>query len=157
MNKLLLKLSITATAGGLLCASPTLAQTAATANAPAPKNPNVTIKQAPSLEMALDDMAILRWTTGNPGGSPEQFAVADCGTDPGALNQEVKSHIRLNRNHEDTMWRVRITGLKPNTTYYCTVTSREANGTSSGPTSDVYSFTTPGPGERIVKFPQPRG
>jgi hypothetical protein len=155
VNKVLLKLSLAATIGGLLGASPTFAQNAQNANAPAPKNPNVQILEKPMLEMALEDMAILRWMTDNPGGSPAQFAVADCGTDPNALNHEWKSHIRLNQGHDETMWRVSVTGLTPNTNYYCTVTSEEFNGTPSGPRSDVVQFTTPGVGDRIVNVGQP--
>ena len=156
MNELLMKLSLAATIGGLLCASPTFAQDAMNPNAPAPKTPNVQILEKPMLEMALEDTGILRWTTDNPGGSPEQFAVADCGTAPNALNHEWKSHIRLNKSHEQTMWRVRLTGLTPNTNYYCTVTSKDANGTPTGPTSDVYQFETPGPGGRTINVPQPQ-
>jgi hypothetical protein len=156
VNKLLVKLLWAATIGGLLCASPTFAQNAQNANAPAPKNANVQITQQPMLEMALEDMAILRWTTDNPGGSPVQFSVAHCGTNPSALNQEWKSHIRLNQGHPDTMWRVRITGLQPSTTYYCTVTSEDPNGTPSGPTSGVVQFETPSPGGRVINVQQPQ-
>ncbi len=156
MNKLLVKLPLAAMIAGLLCANPSFAQDAQNPNAPAPKNPNVQITEKPMLEMALEDMAILRWTTDNPGGSPEQFAVADCGTDPNALNHEWKSHIRLNQGHGETMWRVRISGLAPNTNYYCTVASEDANGTPTGPRSDVYQFTTPGPGGRTINVPQPQ-
>jgi Purple acid Phosphatase, N-terminal domain len=65
--------------------------------------------------------------------------------------------VRLNRGHPETIFRVRVDGLKPRTTYYYTVTSMESNGKSDGVMSPVNQFTTPGPGERIVAYPpQPR-
>ena len=104
-----------------------------------------------------DDLAILRWTTTAPAGlASEQFAVARCGESPDSMDQEWKSHIRVNRSHSETMWRVRIENLKPLTTYYCKVTSRAANGNTTGPESDLYQFTTPAEGGRIVKYGQPQ-
>jgi phosphodiesterase/alkaline phosphatase D-like protein len=143
VNKLLLKLSMTATVGCLLWASPTLAQM------PAPKAQNVQITKQPSLEIAYDDVCIISWDTNNPGGPPDQFAVVHYGEQPNALTQTAQSHIRLNQGRPDTRWRVRITGLKPNTHYFYTVTSKEANGTGSGPQSSLGEFTTPPPGQRI--------
>jgi hypothetical protein len=64
-----------------------------------------------------------------------------------------KSRIQLNRAHTETIFRVRMPGLKPRTTYYYKVTSTESNGKSDGMESAVNQFTTPGPGERIVNFP----
>jgi phosphodiesterase/alkaline phosphatase D-like protein len=64
-----------------------------------------------------------------------------------------KSPIQLNRAYPETMSRVRVTGLKPRTTYYYKVTSTESNGQSDGVESPVNQFTTPGPGERIVAYP----
>ena len=72
------------------------------------------------------------------------------GTDPKDLSQTAKNPIRLNQGHQYTTFRVRIEGLKPQTTYYYTVTSEESNGTSDGVKSTVSKFTTPAPGERIV-------
>ena len=45
------------------------------------------------------------------------------GTDPEDLSQTVKSPIRLNRTHAETIFRVRMMGLQPQTTYYYKVTS----------------------------------
>jgi hypothetical protein len=151
VNKLLVKLSMTATVGGLLCASPTLAQMS-----PAAKNASVTITSQPTLEIAYDDICIIRWTITNPGGSDDHFGVVNYGTSPDSLDQKAKSHIRLNRGHAEAMFRVRMAGLKPGTTYYFKVTSTEANDTSDGAESDVGQFTTPAPGQRIERFPQPR-
>jgi hypothetical protein len=76
-------------------------------------------------------------------GDDEHFAVAHYGTDPCDLSQTAKSHIRLNRTHPETIFRVRIPGLKPQTTYYYWVTSIESNGASDGVKSAVNQFTTP--------------
>jgi phosphodiesterase/alkaline phosphatase D-like protein len=152
VNKLLVKLPVIAMAAGLLCASPTLAQTLP----PAAKAPSVTMIQPPTLEIAHDDTAILRWTTTNPGGFEGHVAVVKYGTTPNALTQTAESPNRVNRGHSDTMFRVRIDGLLPQTTYYYKVTSIEANGKSDGLESDVNQFTTPPRGDRIVNYPQPK-
>jgi hypothetical protein len=144
VNKLLVTLSVAAAVGCLMSASPAVAQSTS-----APKNSNVVITTPPQLEIAWGQTAILSWDTTSPGGYPDQFAVAHCGTDPNALNQLAKSHIRVNLAHPHTRWRVRITGLKPQTTYYCTVTSTDGNGASTGPISSVYPFTMPALGERL--------
>ena len=75
------------------------------------------------------------------------------GTDPEDLSQTAKSQIRINRGHPETIFRVRMPGLKPQTTYYYKVTSTESTGKSDGVESPVNQFTTPGPGERIVAYP----
>jgi hypothetical protein len=149
MNGLLLKLAIVAMLGSLFLCSPTAAQLLP----PAKKAEHVKIIKGPALELALDDMAIVRWTTTNPGGDDEHFAVAHYGRDPNDLRQTAKSHIRLNRAHPETIFRVRIPGLKPQTTYYYWVTSIEGNGKSDGVKSAVNQFTTSAPGQRIVAYP----
>jgi hypothetical protein len=151
MIRQLLKLAITATVGSLLSSTPTLAQILP----PTPKAAHVEITKAPTLEIATDDLAIIRWTTTNPGGSDEHFAVLHYGTDPEELSETAKSHIRLNRGHPETIFRVRVQGLKPQTTYYYVATSIASNGESDGVESSVNQFTTPAPGERIVAYPQP--
>jgi len=153
VNKLLVKLSMTAAVGGLLCASPALAQMLP----PATKAASVAIVQQPTLESAYDDIAFVRWTASTPTGSPEHFAMVIYGKSPSALTETAKSHIRINPGHPDTMFRVRINHLEPQTTYYYKVTSMEANGKSDGVESDVNQFTTPPPGERIMHYPQPQG
>ena len=40
-------------------------------------------------------------------------AVAHYGTDPKDLSQTAKNHIRLNHGHPETIFRVRMEGLKP--------------------------------------------
>ena len=151
MHRLLpiLTLALTATVGSLLSSTPTVAQILP----PAKKAERVEITHGPALELAHDDLAIVRWTTNNPGGSDDHFGVVYYGTDPTDLSQMAKSPIRLNRGHPETIFRVRVAGLKPQTTYYYKVTSTESNGQSDGVESPVNQFTTPGPGQRVVNYP----
>ena len=149
MKRLLLKLAITATVCTLLSSNPTVAQILP----PAKKAARVEITQGPALEMARDDMAIIRWTTNNPGGTDVHFGVVHYGTDPTDLSQTARSPISVNRGHPETIFRVRMPGLKPQTTYYYKVTSEESNGKNYGVESPVKQFTTPAPGERIVAYP----
>jgi hypothetical protein len=156
MNRLLVKLAITAAACSL-CSSPSGAQPGgAQIPPPAPKAAHVEITKGPALEIAHDDLAIIRWTTNNPGGDDDHFAVAHYGTDPKDLSQTAKNHIRLNQSHPDTMFRAFLYHLKPKTTYYYIATSMGADGKSDGVQSLVEKFTTPAAGERIVNFPQPK-
>jgi hypothetical protein len=152
MSRLLAILAIAGAASSLLTASPTVAQILP----PASKAANVEIIKGPELEFAGEDLAIIRWISTNPGGDDEHFAVIHYGTDPKDLNQTAKSHIRLNRGHAETMFRVRVDGLTPQTTYYYTVTSMGADGESDGVQSPLSQFTTPAPGEQIVAYPQPK-
>jgi Purple acid Phosphatase, N-terminal domain len=110
---------------------------------PTPKAARVRITQGPELELAKEYLTIIRWTTNNPGGLPDHFGIVHYGTDPNNLSQTAKSPIRLNQSHPSTIFRVRIQGLKPATTYYYTVESEEANGTSDGMASPVNKFTIP--------------
>src|SRR5437588_1497195 len=122
MNRVLfLKLAIVATAGSLLVSSSSFSQLLP----PASKAQHVKIVDGPQLELALDNWAIVRWTSTNPGGDDEHFGVVHYGIKPNDLRQTAKSHIRLNPSHPETIFRVRIPGLKPQTTYYYWVTSIE--------------------------------
>jgi phosphodiesterase/alkaline phosphatase D-like protein len=152
MNRLLLKLAITAAAGGLLFSNPIGAQILA----PQKRAEHVEITKTPELEIAHDDLAIIRWTSTNPGGDDEHFAVIHYGTDPKDLSQTAKSPIRLNRTHPETIFRVRIDGLKPQTTYYYRVTSMGSGGQSDGVESSVNQFATPAPGQVTRAYPQPK-
>jgi phosphodiesterase/alkaline phosphatase D-like protein len=137
MNRILLTLAITVLSGSLLFSNPTSAQFIP----PAKKAVRVRITQGPEIELANNDLTIIRWTSNNPGGSPEHFGVVHYGTDQN-LSQTAKSHIRLNQNHRYTIFRVRMDDLKPRTTYYYRVDSMDANGTSDGVISSVKTFTT---------------
>ena len=152
MNGLLVKLAITAAASSLLYSSPIGAQIPP----PQKRAEHVEITKAPALEIAHDDLAIIRWTSTNPGGDDEHFGVVHYGTDPTDLSQTTKSPIRLNRTHPETIFRVRIDGLKPQTTYYYMVSSMGSDGEGDGVESPVSKFTTPAPGERINNYPQPK-
>lgn len=143
------KLAIAALVGGVLSSSPAVGQILP----PAKKAEQVKIIKGPALELALDDLAIIRWTSTNPGGDDEHFAVAHYGTDSSDLSQTAKSHIRLNQTHPETIFRVRIPGLKPQTTYYYWVTSMGGDGKTDGVKSAVNKFTTPARGKRIMANP----
>jgi PhoPQ-activated pathogenicity-related protein len=114
MNRLLVIGAATAVAGGLLFCNPVAAQNPP----PAPKAQHVEIIKGPALEISHDDVAIVRWTTTNPGGDDHHYSVIHYGTDPNDLSQTAKNHIRLNQSHPETIFRVRMDGLKPATTYY---------------------------------------
>jgi hypothetical protein len=110
---------------------------------PAKRAAHVRITQGPEVELARDRLTIIRWTSDNPGGSPEHYGVVHYGTDPKNLSQTAKSHIRLNQSHSYTIFRVRMDDLMPRTTYYYRVDSMDDHGTSDGVISSVKTFTTP--------------
>ena len=128
------------TVGSLLYSTQAGTQVSPTTN----KVARVRITQGPEIERADPDFAIIRWTSDNPGGSPEHYGIVRYGTNPMKLKQTAKSSIRLNPGHSYTVFRVRMDGLKPRTTYYYTVDSTGANGKDDGVKSAVKHFTTPG-------------
>jgi hypothetical protein len=164
MNRLWLSLVVVATAGTLLFSHSSIAQF----HDPQKRTPppeilppqkradHVEIAKAPELESANSWMAIVRWTTTNPRGLDEHYGVVQYGTDPEDLSQTAKGHIRLNRAHPETIFRVRLQGLQPQTTYYYKVTSEDSAGKSDGVEGPVSHFTTPPPGEVINNYPQPK-
>jgi len=133
MSRALVILAI-AVSSGSLCAqvSPTT-----------PEAPQVRIIEGPKIEFAKEYLTIISWTTNNPGGSPLHYGVVHYGTDPNRLIETAKSPLRLNPDHPSTVFRVRLDNLKPQTTYYYTVDSMQANGKSDGVKSSVNHFTTP--------------
>ena len=144
MNKLFTKFAIMAAAGFLLSSNPMPAQVSPTT----PKAARVQITKGPEIEMSKEFLTIIRWTTNNPGGSPEHYGVVHYGIDPKNLSQTAKSPIRINPDHPSTVFRVRMNDLMPETTYYYTVGSMEANGTNDGTKSTIQQFTTPGESQR---------
>jgi Purple acid Phosphatase, N-terminal domain len=133
MNRVLLILAIPVLSGSLLAQeSPTT-----------PKPARVRIIQGPKVELAKEHMTVINWKTNNPGGSPVHYGIVHYGTDPNSLIETAKSPIRLNPDHSATLFRVRLDGLKRQTTYYYTVDSIEATGKSDGVKSSVKHFTTP--------------
>ena len=147
MNEIVQKLFFSAAALSLFCSNSVVAQTSPYTPKeilpPAKKAARVHITLGPELESAKSSWAIIRWTSNNPGGSDEHFGVVRYGTDPKNLGQIAKSPIRLNPGHSSTIFRVRMEGLKPGTTYYYTVDSEGSDGTSDGVKSPVKHFTTP--------------
>jgi hypothetical protein len=141
----------TAVAGGLLFCIPAAAQNPP----PAPKAQHVEIIKGPALEISHEDVAIVRWTTNNPGGDDDHYSVIHYGTDPNDLSQTAKNHIRLNQSHPETIFRVRLQPLKPDTTYYYKVTSMGYDGVSDGVESSVNHFTTAAPGQVTSAHPPP--
>lgn len=109
---------------------------------PAPRAAHVEISQGPELEIARGNLAIIRWTTNNPGGTDVHYGIVHYGTNPNDLNRTAKNPIHINHNHPDTTFRVRMDGLSPQTTYYYTVASVEATGTNDGVKSGVKHFST---------------
>ena len=138
MNRLLVKLAMMVIVGVPSSSTPAIAQVSATTK----KAASVKITQGPEIERTDSYLTIVRWTTNNPGGSPEHYGVVHFGTNPKDLSQTAKSPIRLNPGHPDTVFRVRIQALKPGTTYYYKVDSMEANGKGDGVTSEVKTFKT---------------
>jgi phosphodiesterase/alkaline phosphatase D-like protein len=110
---------------------------------PAKTASHVYITQGPAIESVTDELAIIRWTSNNPGGSDEHFGIVRYGIDPQHLNETAKSHIRLNQNHSYTVFRVRVDGLMPRSTYYYKVDSMQGNGRVDGVKSPLRHFTTP--------------
>lgn len=139
MNRLLLKLALMLLIGSVFYVTPGATQVSPTTE----KAARVRITQGPELESARPNLVIIRWTSKNPGGSPEHYGVVHYGTNPKDLSQTAKSPIRLNPGHTYTVFRVRMDDLPPRTTYYYKVDSMEANGTSDGIRSPVKHFTTP--------------
>src|SRR3979490_748666 len=139
MNKLLLKIAITAAAGTLLSSNQMPAQVSSTTQKAAP----VRITQGPELELAKEYLTIIRWTTNNPGGSPVHYGIVHYGTDPKNLSQTAKSPIRPHPDHPTTIFRVRVTGLKSGIIYYYTVGAEGSDGTVDKMESTVRQFALP--------------
>jgi phosphodiesterase/alkaline phosphatase D-like protein len=151
VNRSLVRGVATAVAGGLVFCIPVAAQNPP----PAAKAKHVEILKGPALETSHDDIAIVRWTTNNPGGDDDHYSVIHYGTDPNDLSQTAKNHIRLNQSHPETVFRVRMQPLKPDTTYYYKVTSMGYDGVSDGVESSVHQFTTAAPGQQTSAHPLP--
>jgi phosphodiesterase/alkaline phosphatase D-like protein len=148
MNSLRVKLATASAAVGLLLSNSIAAQSNASTPQelpPAAKAAGVRLTGGPELESADETSAIIRWRSNNPGGTDDHYGIVHYGTNPQELNQTAKSHIRLNQTHAYTIFRVRVEGLAPRTTYYYRVDSMEANGRSDGVKSALNRFTTAGP------------
>lgn len=100
------------------------------------------ITAGPELEGTNESMAIIRWTTTNPGGTDLHYGIVHYGTEAMNLSQVAKSPNRRNPSHPDMIFRVRIAGLNPQTTYYYTVESTGATGVNDGVSSPIRIFKT---------------
>ena len=138
MKRGFLTVAVTVFASALFFSSNASAQL----TAPTKRAAHVQIKEGPSLEKAWNNWAIITWTSNNPTGTDEHVGVVHYGTDPKTLDRTAKSPIRLNQAHADTVFRVRVMGLSPRTTYYYTVDSWQETGKSDGVKSPVAHFTT---------------
>jgi phosphodiesterase/alkaline phosphatase D-like protein len=139
MARFLLMLAMTAAIGSLLYSGRAAAQLSPTTA----KAARVRLTRGPELERVEPDFAIIRWEGNNPGGSPVHLGIVRYGTDPKNLSQTASSPIRLNPGHSHTDFRVRLDGLKPQTTYYYRVDSKGANGEAGGVKCTIKHFTTP--------------
>ena len=133
MNKLIFLLVISVLSGSLL------AQESPRTN----KAQHVRIIQGPRIELARQNLTIIRWTTNNPGGDPVHYGIVHYGTSPHKLTETAQSPIRLDPDHALTVFRVRLDNLKTRTTYYYRVDSMEASGERDGVTSTLGHFSTP--------------
>src|SRR5882762_10171303 len=104
MNRLIMKLAMTVIVGGVVYSTPLAGQVSPTTA----KVASIRITQGPEIERVDPNFAIIRWTSNNPGGSPEHYGVVRYGTDPAKLSQTAKSPIRLNPGHSYTVFRVRM-------------------------------------------------
>src|SRR5580704_7346583 len=110
--------------------------------AAAPTHDTVQITAGPELETVNGTIAIIRWTTTNPGGTGLHYGIVHYGTDAMNLSQVAKSPNRRNPSHPEMIFRVRVAGLKPQTTYYYAVESTSATGVTDGVSSSVRTFQT---------------
>jgi hypothetical protein len=87
LTRMLFRLAMAATIGSLLFSTPTDAQLLP----PIKKSAQVEIIEEPALELVHDDLAIIRWTMSNPGGTVDHFGVVYYGRDPGDRGQSLTS------------------------------------------------------------------
>src|SRR5260370_14638485 len=94
MTRRILELAITAAVGSLLSSNPAAAQTGPHAvpvkgpytakreiPPPAKVASQVRITKGPELELVRDGVAIIRWTSNNPGGTDDHYGVGTYSTD----------------------------------------------------------------------------
>jgi phosphodiesterase/alkaline phosphatase D-like protein len=96
----------------------------------------------PAIESVSDTLAFITWTTPNPGGTVLHYAIVRYGKDQNHLEFTAKSPTRINPSHSEMIFRVRMDGLQPGTTYYYKVSSEQATGISDPATSGVNQLTT---------------
>jgi len=100
------------------------------------------VEARPTIESVTDTLGFISWTTPNPGGTILHYAIVHYGTDPNHLEFTAKSPTRINPSHSEMVFRVRMDGLEPGTTYYYKVSSQQATGAPDPLTSGMNKFTT---------------
>jgi hypothetical protein len=100
------------------------------------------VSASPLIESVSDTLAFVSWKTPNPGGTILHYAIVHYGKDPKHLALNAKSPTRINLSHSEMVFRVRIDGLEPGTTYYYRVSSEQATGISDPAPNGVNQFTT---------------
>ena len=97
---------------------------------------------SPTVESAADTFAFISWTTRNPRGTILHYSIAHYGTDPNHLDLMAVSPTRINPAQSKMVFRLRMNDLQPDTTYYYTVSSTQADGTPDPVASAVQQFKT---------------
>src|SRR2546425_2597520 len=95
MNRFLLKLAMTLLVSSILYSTPEATQESPTTK----KAARVRITQGPEIERADPDLALIRWTSNNAGGSRDPYGVVRYGTNPTDLSETAQAPIRLNPGH----------------------------------------------------------
>jgi len=100
------------------------------------------IIDGPELESATDTTAFIRWTAASVSGTRERYGIVRYGTAPDQLALSASSPTRWNSSLPTMVFRVYLRGLRPATTYYYSVDSRQAIGEPDRLDSPVGHFTT---------------
>jgi len=105
--------------------------------APAQKAPALQIIDGPRVEGVGDTWAVIAWST-NTGGS----SIIRYGTSGNSLTQTAMSPYADDESRQSQTHRVKVTNLKPGTTYYFITDSGQGEGTGTETKSNVGQFTT---------------
>ena len=105
----------------------------------AQRSPVLQITDGPRVEGVGDTWAVIAWTT-NTGGS----SIIRYGTNGNSLTQTAMSPYADNEGRQQQTHRVRVTNLRPGTTYYFIADSGQGEGTGTEARSSVMQFTTKG-------------
>jgi hypothetical protein len=138
VKPVLLTVAITVVVSSLLASHPTAAQQRTAGK----RLERREIIAGPALESATQNTAIIWFTVDTGGGTNKHYGIVRYGTDPGNLDRTARSPIRWIRTLPNMLYRVRIDGLTPGTTYYYTVDAALADGLPMGLKSPVKRFTT---------------
>ena len=101
------------------------------------KHAAVRITDGPRVEGTGDTWAVVAWTTNEASSSVLRY-----GTSANSLTQMAEAPYADTENANKQTHRVRITNLKPHTTYYFSVDSGQGEGTGTQARSNVGQFTT---------------